>query len=96
MLTYLKLEYGHQTSFDGIIKDGLWDVYNKIHMGSCAEATAAEYKISRQEQDEHAIMSYKRATEAVSTGLFKDEIVPVTIKGKKGDVVFAEDEEHKK
>jgi acetyl-CoA C-acetyltransferase len=70
-------------------------------MGSCAEATAAEYNISRAEQDEHAISSYKRATDAVHAGnfllilgLFKDEICPVTIKGKKGDVVFSEDEEH--
>lgn len=45
---------------DGIIKDGLWDVYNNIHMGSCAEQTANEYKITRQVQDEHAIESYKR------------------------------------
>ncbi|KAI8916089.1 Thiolase, N-terminal domain-containing protein [Gorgonomyces haynaldii] len=88
-------QYGHQTAQDGIIKDGLWDAYNNIHMGSCAEQTAAEYGISREAQDEHAINSYKRAAEATKNGLFKNEIVPVVIKGKKGDVVMTEDEEYK-
>jgi acetyl-CoA C-acetyltransferase len=57
-------EYGHQKLLDGIIHDGLWDVYNQIHMGNCAEETAARYNISREAQDEHAITSYKRAAQA--------------------------------
>lgn len=88
-------EFGHQQIKDGIIRDGLWDVYNDIHMGTCAEGTAAEYKISREMQDEYAINSYKRAADAWSKGLFNEEIVPVTIKGPKGTVEFAEDEEYK-
>lgn len=87
-------QYGHQTVTDGIVKDGLWDCYNNIHMGSCAEATATEFNISRQAQDEHAISSYKRSAAAVKVGAFKNEIVPVVIKGKKGDIVVSEDEEY--
>ncbi|KAJ3323540.1 erg10, acetyl-CoA C-acetyltransferase [Blyttiomyces sp. JEL0837] len=88
-------QYGHQTVQDGIIKDGLWDVYNQIHMGSCAEETAEEYGITREMQDAHAIESYTRSAEAWKKGWFKDEIVPVTIKDKKGDKIVAEDEEYK-
>ncbi len=88
-------QFGHQQVMDGIIKDGLWDVYNNFHMGNCAEKTATEYRISRQEQDEHAITSYKRAAEAWSKGLFRNEIAPVTIKDKKGEKIIAEDEEYK-
>jgi acetyl-CoA C-acetyltransferase len=66
-----------------------------MHMGSCAEGTAKEYNISREQQDEHAINSYKRAAEAIKNGLFKNEIIPVVVKGKKGDVVISEDEEYK-
>jgi acetyl-CoA C-acetyltransferase len=66
-----------------------------MHMGSCAEGTAKEYNISREQQDEHAITSYKRAAEAIKNGLFKNEIIPVVVKGKKGDVVISEDEEYK-
>lgn len=77
---------------DGLIKDGLWDVYNQIHMGNCAESTAKKYEISRQEQDDFAILSYKRAQEAWKNGSFQEEVVPVTVKGKKGDTVVAEDE----
>ncbi|KAI8898180.1 Thiolase, N-terminal domain-containing protein [Globomyces pollinis-pini] len=87
--------YGHQMAKDGIIHDGLWDPYNNLHMGSCAEGTAKEYGITREQQDEHAITSYKRSAAAVKNGLFKNEIVPITIKGRKGDVIFSEDEEYK-
>jgi acetyl-CoA C-acetyltransferase len=90
-----QLEYGHQTMQDGIIKDGLWDVYNNFHMGNCAEKTAAEYKITRQDQDEHAISSYKRAAEAWARNAFKDEIVGVPIQDKKGEKIILEDEEYK-
>lgn len=84
--------FGEQKLQDGLITDGLWDVYNQIHMGNCAENTAKKYEITREEQDEFAISSYKRAQEAWAAGLFKDEVVPVTVKGKKGDTVVAEDE----
>jgi acetyl-CoA C-acetyltransferase len=91
---HVNLGFGHQTALDGIIKDGLWDVYNNIHMGSCAEQTAQEYNISREEQDKHAILSYTRAAEAVKNGWFKNEIAPVAIPGKK-PVIIEEDEEYK-
>ncbi|KAI8915325.1 Thiolase, N-terminal domain-containing protein [Powellomyces hirtus] len=87
--------FGHQTASDAIIKDGLWDVYNQIHMGTCAEETAVEYGISREEQDAHAIESYKRAAAAWAKGMFKNEVVPVTVKGRRGDTIVAEDEEYK-
>ncbi|KAI9599255.1 Thiolase, N-terminal domain-containing protein [Syncephalis fuscata] len=90
------VEYGNQTMADGIIKDGLWDVYNQIHMGNCAEETAAKYQISRETQDEHAISSYKRATEAWKQGAFEAEIAPVHIRGRKGDEIVTEDEEYKR
>ncbi|KAM3425478.1 Acetyl-CoA acetyltransferase B [Cercospora zeina] len=84
--------FGNVTAEDGLLKDGLWDVYNQIHMGNCAENTAKKYEISREQQDEYAIESFKRAGEAWKAGLFKEEVVPVTIKGKKGDTVISEDE----
>ncbi|RCH82495.1 erg10, acetyl-CoA C-acetyltransferase, partial [Rhizopus stolonifer] len=87
--------YGHQQMNDAIIKDGLWDAYNNIHMGGCAENTATNYSISREQQDEHAIESYKRAAEAWEKGVFDNEIVPVTLKSKKGEIIFKEDEEYK-
>ena len=77
---------------DGLIKDGLWDVYNQIHMGNCAEQTAKKYEIGREEQDRYAIESFHRAQEAWADGRFDDEISPVTIKGKKGDTVIKEDD----
>ncbi|KAI8068220.1 Thiolase, N-terminal domain-containing protein [Gongronella butleri] len=88
--------YGHQQLLDAIIKDGLWDVYNQIHMGSCAENTATNYGVTREDQDAHALESYKRAIKAWEAGVFKNEIAPVTIKGRKGEVVVSEDEEYKK
>ncbi|RGB25541.1 Thiolase, N-terminal domain-containing protein [Rhizophagus diaphanus] len=88
--------YGNQTMTDGIIKDGLWDVYNQIHIGNCAENTAKKYNISREVQDEHAIESYKRAAEAWKNGVFKEEVIPVVIKERGKDVVIDEDEEYKK
>ncbi|KXT16388.1 hypothetical protein AC579_5586 [Pseudocercospora musae] len=84
--------FGNITAEDGLIKDGLWDVYNQIHMGNCAESTAKKYDISREEQDAYAIESFKRAQDAWKNRLFDEEIVPVTIKGKKGETVVAEDE----
>lgn len=88
--------YGHQLAEDGIVKDGLWDVYNNIHMGGCAEDTASKYSISRQEQDEYALRSYQLATQANDSGLLSKEIVPVTVTHKKGDVTIETDEEYRK
>lgn len=86
---------GHQTVIDGLIRDGLWDVYNDYHMGSAAELCATECKISREEQDAFAIESYKRAQAAYEKGLFAAEIVPVEIEGRAGVTVVSEDEEYK-
>lgn len=77
---------------DGLIKDGLWDVYNQFHMGVCAEETAKKHEISRAQQDEYAITSFHRAQKAWREGKFQEEIAPVTIKGKKGETVVSEDE----
>ncbi|KAF9354424.1 erg10, acetyl-CoA C-acetyltransferase [Mortierella sp. AD094] len=87
--------YGHQTLSDGIIKDGLWDVYNQFHMGNCAENTADKLKITREQQDAHAVESYTRAAKAWKDGVFANEVVPVSIKDKKGEKIIAEDEEYK-
>lgn len=84
--------FGHIQMKDGLIEDGLWDVYNQFHMGNCAENTAKNYNISREAQDEYAIRSFERAQKAWSEGKFNDEIAPVTVKGKKGDTVISEDE----
>ena len=81
---------------DGMLVDGLTDVYNKVHMGVCAEKCAAEYQFSREDQDNFAIQSYKRSAEAWEAGKFKEEIVPVEIPKRKGEpIIFAEDEEYK-
>jgi acetyl-CoA C-acetyltransferase len=81
---------------DGLVSDGLWDVYNQFHMGNCAEDCAKKYNISRKEQDEYAIKSYQRALESIKNGYFKDEIIPVTVSSKKGDEVISVDEEVQK
>ncbi|CEI93812.1 hypothetical protein G6F70_007340 [Rhizopus microsporus] len=86
--------YGHQQLNDAIIKDGLWDAYNNIHMGGCAENTATNYNITREQQDEHAIESYRRAAKAWESGVFENEIAPVTVKSKKGETVVKIDEEY--
>ncbi|KAF2099557.1 thiolase [Rhizodiscina lignyota] len=88
--------FGNIELKDGLIADGLWDVYNQIHMGNCAENTVRKYNISRKSQDDYAIMSYKRAQEAWASGAFAEEVVPVTVKGKKGEVMVKEDEQPKK
>jgi acetyl-CoA C-acetyltransferase len=84
--------FGHIQMEDGLIKDGLWDVYNQFHMGVCAERTAKKYKITREIQDEYATQSYQRAQKAWQMGLFNDEVAPVTIFGRKGDVIIDTDE----
>jgi len=88
------MKMGNKTVIDGMVKDGLWDVYNDYHMGNAAELCAKECKISREEQDNYAEMSYKRAQHAIKEGTFKDEIASVTIPQRKGDaIVFETDEE---
>ncbi|KFF26006.1 acetyl-CoA C-acyltransferase [Chryseobacterium vrystaatense] len=81
---------------DGMVLDGLTDVYNKVHMGVCAEKCAVDYSISREDQDNFAIESYKRSAKAWSEGKFAEEVVSVEIPQRKGDpIVFSEDEEYK-
>ncbi|MCZ7556356.1 MAG: acetyl-CoA C-acetyltransferase [Bacteroidia bacterium] len=89
--------FGHSTLVDGMIKDGLWDVYNNYHMGNAAELCATECNISRERQDEYAIESYRRALESLEKGIFTEEIVPVEIPQRKGDpVIVTEDEDIRK
>ncbi len=88
--------YGNGELVDGLTFDGLTDVYNHCAMGVCADNTAKEMNISRQEQDAYAIQSYQRTAAAWSAGKFNDEIIPVGVAGRKGDVtLFKEDEEYK-
>ena len=77
---------------DTMIKDGLWDAFHGYHMGQTAENIAARWQITREDQDRFAVTSQNRAEAAQTSGRFKDEIVPVTIKGRKGDVVVEDDE----
>ncbi|MDP3580967.1 MAG: acetyl-CoA C-acetyltransferase [Ignavibacteria bacterium] len=84
---------GNGTIYDSLIKDGLWDVYNNIHMGSCAEVCAKDFAMTRKDVDEFAINSYKNAIAAIETGKFKDEITPVNMPQKKGTVTIDTDEE---
>ncbi len=84
---------GHGEIFDMMIYDGLWDPYKNIHMGMAGELCAETYNISRDEQDDYAIMSYKRALEAQEKGYFDQEIVPVEISGKTGSTFVKLDEE---
>lgn len=87
---------GNGTVIDGLVKDGLTDVYNNYHMGNAAELCAKECGISREEQDKFAIESYTRSQKAWAEGKFNDEIVPVEVPQRKGDpIVITEDEEYK-
>jgi acetyl-CoA C-acetyltransferase len=88
--------YGKFETRDSLENDGLWDVYNNFAMGNCGESAAEKHGITRESQDSHAIESYKRAARAWQEGVFNNEIAPVTIKTKKGDIVVKEDEEYKK
>jgi acetyl-CoA C-acetyltransferase len=87
---------GNGQIIDGLIKDGLWDVYNDYHMGSAAELCATDCNISREEQDAFAIESYTRAQNAQSEGKFKQEITPVELKDKKGELTFFDNDEEPK
>ncbi|MFA7361878.1 MAG: thiolase family protein [Candidatus Kapaibacterium sp.] len=87
---------GNGTIIDGMVNDGLWDCYNNFHMGNAGELCSKELDIPRKEQDDFSVESYKRALHAIESGLFKNEIVPVEIKDRKGVVTVSEDEEPKK
>jgi acetyl-CoA C-acetyltransferase len=90
------VKLGDVKVLDGMVKDGLTDVYNKVHMGVCADQCAEEHKISREDQDNFAINSYKKSSEAWSNGKFNDEVVPVNVPQRRGDdVIVNEDEEYK-
>lgn len=84
---------GHGELIDGLVKDGLWDVYNDYHMGSAAELCASVCNISREDQDTYAIESYKRAQHASKDGKFKKEIIPIEIVGYKGEVTIIDEDE---
>ncbi len=84
---------GHGEIKDSIVLDGLWDVYNNIHMGSCAESCARDFSFKREELDAFAIESYKRAIDATNSGRFKDEILPIKIMSKSGEQIIDKDEE---
>lgn len=89
-------KYGNGELIDGLTYDGLTDVYNRCAMGVCADNTAKEMNITRQDQDNYAINSYKRSAAAWASGKFKDEIIGVEITDRKGNTtIFAEDEEYK-
>lgn len=90
-------KYGDTTLVDGLAKDGLTDAYDHKAMGTCADATAEKYKISREEQDRYAIRSYKLAAATTEKGWFKDEIIGVEVPQRKGDpIIVSEDEEYKR
>jgi acetyl-CoA C-acetyltransferase len=83
---------GDVSFIDTMIKDGLWDAFNNYHMGTTAENVARQWQITREEQDKFAVASQNKAEAAKKAGKFKDEIAPVTIKGKKGDTIVDQDE----
>ena len=86
------VKMGNFEMIDTMIKDGLWDAFNGYHMGNTAENVAKQWQITRQQQDEFAVKSQNKAEAAQKAGRFKDEIVPVTVKSRKGDVVVDADE----
>ncbi len=86
------VKMGNFEMVDTMIKDGLWDAFNGYHMGNTAENVARQWQITRQQQDEFAVGSQNKAEAAQKAGRFKDEIVPVTIKARKGDIVVNADE----
>jgi len=83
---------GNGEIVDSMIRDGLWDVYNNIHMGMCGDRCAERCQFSREKQDDFAVASYTRAIEAQKKGLFEEEIVPVEVAGRKGTVTVTQDE----
>ncbi|MBO9691490.1 acetyl-CoA C-acyltransferase [Chryseobacterium sp.] len=94
---YVKLRQGTKLGdtrlTDGLIKDGLWDVYNDFHMGSAAELGVKKYGLTRQQLDEYALFSYQRAQEATKKGKFNNELIQITVEGKKGTTIVDQDED---
>jgi len=88
--------YGHGQFIDLLVRDGLWDVYNDMHMGLCSEKTVADFGITREDQDKYCIESYARATEAWKSGAMAKECVSVKIESRKGAIEINEDEEYSK
>ncbi len=87
---------GDMKLIDGLVKDGLTDVYNRVHMGNCAEICAKEMNITREDQDKFAVESYNRSAKSWEEGKFNDEIVPVSVPQRRGeDILISEDEEYK-
>src|SRR5947199_61550 len=77
---------------DAMIRDGLWEVYNNVHMGTCGDRCAEKYNFTRQQQDDFAVTSFKRALEAAAKGFFAREIEPVKVKAGKDTIAVTEDE----
>lgn len=94
---YIKLRQGTKLGdtrlTDGLIKDGLWDVYNDFHMGSAAELGVKKYGLTRKQLDEYALFSYQRAQEATKKGKFNNELIQITVGGKKGTTIVDQDED---
>ncbi|ANF49159.1 acetyl-CoA acetyltransferase [Chryseobacterium glaciei] len=84
---------GHETLTDGLLKDGLTDVYNDYHMGNAAELCVEKFQITREQQDEYAIQSYEKAANATKSGKFEKEIIPFNLKQKNGEILITEDED---
>lgn len=84
---------GNEQLIDGLLKDGLTDVYNRLHMGNAAELCVNKYKISREQQDDFASASYEKAALATKNGKFKNEVVPISVKGKDGNILLTDDED---
>ncbi|MDN3203448.1 acetyl-CoA C-acyltransferase [Algoriphagus sediminis] len=88
-------KYGNAEFVDGLVKDGLFEAYYNFPMGNCADNTAKEMNISREDQDAYAIQSYERSAKAWKEGKFNEEVIPVEIQGRKGTITVSEDEEFK-
>ena len=86
-------KYGNAELVDGLVKDGLFEAYYKFPMGNCADNTAREMKITREEQDAYAIQSYQRSAESWANGSFKDQVIPVELQGRKGETILIEEDE---
>jgi len=93
MMARNAVKLGNVTMVDGMVNDGLTDVYNQVHMGVCAEKCAEEYKITREDQDNFAIDSYKKSAAAWEAGKFNDEIVPVEVPQRRGDAIIVDKDE---
>lgn len=88
-----QIKLGNEQLIDGLLKDGLTDVYNNFHMGNAAEMCASKYKISRAQQDEFALQSYEKVANSFKSGKFENEIIPIKLKTKIGVIYFKEDED---